>query len=211
MMPPPGIPAMAKGGIVTRPTLALIGEAGPEAVVPLGQYQYGGPDPGVAAHLTGPPAADPDLTARLTGEPPAPPAPATPSHDEIVAYIRQAAQARGIDPNAALQVALHEGTNPLTHRFDSPAEQGTFSTGRSWWPYQLHYGGPGYEQYGTVAGLGNDFTARTGIEPGDPNAWQASTDFALDQAIANPRGWAQWYGSGPAKVAPRQGLPPVRR
>lgn len=30
------IPKMAKGGIVTKPTLALIGEAGPEAVVPLG-------------------------------------------------------------------------------------------------------------------------------------------------------------------------------
>jgi hypothetical protein len=29
------IPAMANGGIVTSPTLALIGEAGPEAVVPL--------------------------------------------------------------------------------------------------------------------------------------------------------------------------------
>ena len=29
------VPAMAKGGIVTKPTLALIGEAGPEAVVPL--------------------------------------------------------------------------------------------------------------------------------------------------------------------------------
>jgi len=31
------VPAMASGGIVTRPTLALIGEAGPEAVVPLGR------------------------------------------------------------------------------------------------------------------------------------------------------------------------------
>jgi hypothetical protein len=30
-----GIPALANGGIVTGPTLALIGEAGPEAVVPL--------------------------------------------------------------------------------------------------------------------------------------------------------------------------------
>ena len=30
------IPKMARGGIVTRPTIALIGEAGPEAVVPLG-------------------------------------------------------------------------------------------------------------------------------------------------------------------------------
>lgn len=31
----PDIPMLAKGGIVSRPTLALIGEAGPEAVVPL--------------------------------------------------------------------------------------------------------------------------------------------------------------------------------
>jgi TP901 family phage tail tape measure protein len=31
----PGIPGLARGGIVTRPTLALLGEAGPEAVIPL--------------------------------------------------------------------------------------------------------------------------------------------------------------------------------
>lgn len=31
----PKIPALAEGGVVTQPTLALIGEAGPEAVVPL--------------------------------------------------------------------------------------------------------------------------------------------------------------------------------
>jgi hypothetical protein len=33
--PPDIIPKLAKGGIVNKPTLALIGEAGPEAVVPL--------------------------------------------------------------------------------------------------------------------------------------------------------------------------------
>jgi phage-related protein len=33
----PDIPMLAKGGIVTSPTLAMIGEAGPEAVVPLNQ------------------------------------------------------------------------------------------------------------------------------------------------------------------------------
>jgi hypothetical protein len=37
--PIPRIPTLAKGGIVTGPTLALIGEAGPEAVLPLSQ-QY---------------------------------------------------------------------------------------------------------------------------------------------------------------------------
>lgn len=36
------VPAMAAGGIVTRPTMALIGEAGPEAVIPLSKgAQYG--------------------------------------------------------------------------------------------------------------------------------------------------------------------------
>ena len=41
----PDIPALAMGGIVTRPTLALIGERGPEAVVPLsgaGARGFGG-------------------------------------------------------------------------------------------------------------------------------------------------------------------------
>jgi hypothetical protein len=33
----PNIPLMANGGIVTSPTLAMIGEAGPEAVIPLGK------------------------------------------------------------------------------------------------------------------------------------------------------------------------------
>jgi hypothetical protein len=31
----PDIPLLATGGIVTRPTLAVVGEAGPEAVIPL--------------------------------------------------------------------------------------------------------------------------------------------------------------------------------
>jgi hypothetical protein len=35
------IPAFAKGGIVTGPTIGLIGEAGPEAVIPLGRGGHG--------------------------------------------------------------------------------------------------------------------------------------------------------------------------
>src|SRR5690606_514997 len=38
---PSRIPALAAGGIVTRPTLALVGEAGPEAVVPLDGQGFG--------------------------------------------------------------------------------------------------------------------------------------------------------------------------
>ena len=37
----PTIPTLAEGGIVTRPTLAVVGEAGPEAVVPLDRYRRG--------------------------------------------------------------------------------------------------------------------------------------------------------------------------
>jgi hypothetical protein len=51
--PAPGrmnIPRLADGGIVSSPTLALIGEAGPEAVVPLNRMSTGG---GVTINVTG--------------------------------------------------------------------------------------------------------------------------------------------------------------
>ena len=38
--PPSPIPAFAEGGIVTEPTVALVGEAGPEAIVPLDQGAF---------------------------------------------------------------------------------------------------------------------------------------------------------------------------
>lgn len=44
------IPRMADGGIVNSPTLALIGESGPEAVVPLDKMNTGG---GVTINVTG--------------------------------------------------------------------------------------------------------------------------------------------------------------
>jgi len=44
------LPRMAEGGIVSSPTLALIGEAGPEAVVPLERLNTGG---GVTINVTG--------------------------------------------------------------------------------------------------------------------------------------------------------------
>ena len=44
------LPRMAEGGIVSSPTLALIGEAGAEAVVPLDRLQNGG---GITINVTG--------------------------------------------------------------------------------------------------------------------------------------------------------------
>ena len=51
---PPKIPALAKGGVVTSPTLAMVGEAGPEAVVPLNRAsQFGKTDVTVNINVSG--------------------------------------------------------------------------------------------------------------------------------------------------------------
>jgi hypothetical protein len=50
----PLIPLLAQGGIVTRPTLAMLGEAGPEAVVPLsGRHGMGGTVINVPVYIAG--------------------------------------------------------------------------------------------------------------------------------------------------------------
>jgi hypothetical protein len=56
----PDIPFLAKGGVVDRPTLAMIGEAGPEAVVPLNKSGL----MGNTINLTVNGAIDPEGTAR---------------------------------------------------------------------------------------------------------------------------------------------------
>lgn len=56
----PDIPMLAKGGIVSRPTLALIGEAGPEAVVPLSR----GGGVGMTVNVTVQGDTDPNAAAR---------------------------------------------------------------------------------------------------------------------------------------------------
>jgi hypothetical protein len=47
----PNIPMLAEGGIVNSPTLAMIGEKGPEAVVPLDRYRGGGGN--ITIHVNG--------------------------------------------------------------------------------------------------------------------------------------------------------------
>jgi len=46
------LPMLAKGGVVTAPTLAVIGEAGPEAVVPLSKYRMDAGGNGSTINLT---------------------------------------------------------------------------------------------------------------------------------------------------------------
>ena len=60
----PEIPMLATGGIVTRPTLAMLGEDGPEAIVPLGAGGVGGSGGGINVTLQG----DVILDGRKVGE-----------------------------------------------------------------------------------------------------------------------------------------------
>lgn len=119
--------------------------------------------------------------------------------EDVEGYIRTAATRRGIDPDIAVRVARSEGGLV-------PNRTGSFPTGKSFWPFQLHYGGAGtpYASFGTVAGMGNAFTAQTGWQPGDPNAWRAATDYALDQA--RQHGWGQWYGARNVGITGFQGI-----
>jgi hypothetical protein len=116
---------------------------------------------------------------------------------EVEQYIRTASAARGIDPEVALRVVKSEGGL-------EPNRRGTFKTGSSWGPLQLHWGGPGYEHLGTVAGMGNSFTAQTGYQPGDPAAWKSATDYALDAAAKS--GWGAWYGARNQGITGYQGI-----
>ena len=58
------LPRMATGGIVTKPTVAMIGEAGPEAIVPLGRGGAGG---GVNIYVNGSIWQTEDLARAVAG------------------------------------------------------------------------------------------------------------------------------------------------
>lgn len=115
-------------------------------------------------------------------------------------FIYSEAMRRGIDGGTALTVARSEGGTDD----NDPARRGTFSTGSSWWPFQLHYGGAGYEWLGTVAGMGNDFTRLTGWQPGDERAWKDSVRYALNQAQV--LGWSPWYGAAHVGIGKWDGI-----
>lgn len=109
-------------------------------------------------------------------------------------FLYREATRRGIDPAIAEAVANSEGG------LMEPARLGDFSgppwhTGKSWWAFQLHYGGAGtpYASWGGSAGMGNSFTALTGWMPGDPRAWRDAMRYALDAAKSG--GWGPWYGA----------------
>lgn len=86
-------------------------------------------------------------------------------------YIREGAISRGLSPDDAARTVMSEGGVGQFLIGDS---------GTSGGPFQLHVRGnaPGTR----VAGLGDDFRAKTGLDPLDPKNEKAGIDFALDYA-----------------------------
>lgn len=105
---------------------------------------------------------------------------------EAEAYIRQAAKARGIDPDVAVRVARSEGLARDT--WQSRVVHPTRGREPSYGPFQLLVGG----ENGWPTGMGNAFEKATGLKASDPANWRATVDFGLDTAAKE--GWAQWYG-----------------
>lgn len=121
-----------------------------------------------------------------------------PSVQELEAYIRQAAQSRGIDPDTAVRVARSEGLAPGV--WQSNVTKG----GRrepSYGPYQLLVGGG---DTGFPTGMGNDFVQSTGKHPSDPTTAYSQIDFALDRAKSG--GWSPWYGAKAVGVGQWAGI-----
>src|SRR4051812_38646908 len=114
-------------------------------------------------------------------------------------YIRQRAQALGIDPNVAVKVAHGEGglQNPFRHG-EGPAPRsqaaGLGATENSYGPFQLYVSGTG-------AGLG-DRALAAGVDP--RKNWQGGVDYALNEA--KQKGWGQWYGAKAQGITGMMGI-----
>jgi hypothetical protein len=145
----------------------LLGGATPNALIPALQRTYGNNLGTSAVDALG--AFNPVTAAKGA------PADATES------YIRQAASARGIDPDVAVKVAKTEGLGG-----GYAGDQGS-----SFGPFQLHYGNVAKGQ-NAVSGLGDLFTKQTGLHASDPKTVPQQVDFALDYAARN--GWSPWHG-----------------
>lgn len=113
-------------------------------------------------------------------------------------YIRQAAIARGIDPDVAVRVARSEGG--VNAYIQSKVRKNGVQE-PSYGPFQLLVGGQG-----TIfpEGMGNQMIRETGLDPRDPKNAHASIDFALDQA--KNKGWGQWYGAKAIGVTGKHGI-----
>jgi len=103
-----------------------------------------------------------------------------PTRQEVINYIIQSAQARGIDPRVSLRVFQGESS------FNPNAKLVT--------PREASYG---VTQLNIKNGLGVN-ALRAGIDPRDPNQWKETIDFSHDQVKRG--GWTPWAAAAKAGV-----------
>jgi hypothetical protein len=107
-------------------------------------------------------------------------------------FIRSEASRLGIDPDIALRVARSEGLRTFS------GDQGT-----SGGAFQLHRGGLA-RGGNRVAGLGDDFMRKTGLDPLDPANERATITFALE--AAKRMGWSPFHGAARAGISRWEGI-----
>lgn len=112
------------------------------------------------------------------------------------AQIRAYAAQIGIDPDIAVAVARSEGLAPGV--WQSNVQQ-PYGRERSYGAFQLHVAPEGRNP-----GLGNEFVAKTGLDPADPANWEAVNKFALDAARRG--GWSPWMGAKKIGVTGMAGI-----
>jgi hypothetical protein len=113
-------------------------------------------------------------------------------------YIRQAAIARGVNPDYALRVVNGEGGF-------NPNKSAAGDENSSFGPFQLHYGG--VSRRFPHAGLGDAFTKATGLNARSAATIKQQIDFALNQIVNG--GWGPWAGSSShSMIQGRMGISP---
>ena len=147
------------------------------------------PDTGAIAYTGGPPSGQPppNMVARGTGAPVG-----DMTHEQ---FIRDYAAKIGVDPDQAVAIARAEGLNAWSK---SNPNAGSYvdRTGGVPWSF-------GDFQLNTRNGMGVD-ALKAGIDPKDPNQWQAADQFALDQMRAH--GVGAWSNPVAKSIAAHGGL-----
>lgn len=122
------------------------------------------------------------------------------ANPEVLAYLIAGAKQRGIDPATVMRAFGHEGLNV----FDPSRPDLGGDEGSSFGPFQLHY--KGMSKSMPNAGMGDDFTAATGLHARDPSTWKAQTDYVLNY-LQNGGTWSPWMGAAAEGITGRMGLP----
>jgi hypothetical protein len=119
------------------------------------------------------------------------------SPEALRQYTATRAKELGIDPKIPL--AVWHGESSFNHGAQGD-EKSSFGVP------QLHYGNIS-EKY-PRAGLGDDFTKKTGLHAGDPNAAYDTIDYGLQHAAKN--GWGAWSVARQLGYADGKGAPSER-